>query len=56
MRASDSQGKAKSKAWQGKVDEGVTLELAQEEYVALIEKCKAEYGYDENKAPEAVGA
>ena len=56
MHAPNSQGKAKSKAWQGKVDEGVTPELAQEQYVALIDKCKAEYGYDENKAPETVGA
>ncbi|KAK8051451.1 acyl CoA binding protein [Apiospora rasikravindrae] len=52
----DIKGKAKAKAWQGKVDEGVTPELAQEQYVALIDKCKAEYGYDENKAPEAVGS
>lgn len=56
MDALKQQGKAKAKAWQGKVDEGVTPELAQEQYVALIDKCKAEYGYDENKAPEAVGA
>lgn len=56
MSASEQQGKAKAKAWQGKVDEGVTPELAQEQYVALIDKCKAEYGFDENKAPEAVGA
>merc|ERR1712137_231920 len=41
----DIKGKAKKNAWQGKVDEGVTPELAQEQYVALIEDCKKKYGF-----------
>ncbi|KAI1854144.1 hypothetical protein JX265_003535 [Neoarthrinium moseri] len=52
----DLKGKAKKNAWQKVVDDGTTPEQAQEKYVALIEKAKAEYGFDENKAPEAVGA
>ncbi|KYK59348.1 acyl CoA binding protein [Drechmeria coniospora] len=49
-------GKAKKGAWQKIVDEGITAEQAQERYVALVEKMKETYGYDENKEPEAVGA
>ena len=49
------QGKAKKNAWQKKVDEGVTESQAKEEYVALVEKLKAQYGYDADKEPEAVG-
>ncbi|KAI0132464.1 putative fatty acid binding protein [Xylariales sp. AK1849] len=52
----DLKGKAKNKAWQKYVDEGISAETAQEKYVALIEKAKAEYGYDASKEPEAVGA
>ncbi|KAI6363084.1 hypothetical protein MCOR25_006028 [Pyricularia grisea] len=48
--------KAKKAAWQKIVDEGVTPEQAQEKYVALVEKLKATYGFDEAKEPEAVGA
>lgn len=50
-----AQGKAKKNAWQKKVDEDVTQDQAKEQYVALVEKLKAQYGYDENKEPEAVG-
>ena len=50
------QGKAKKGAWQKLVDEGVTPEQAQERYIALVEKLKETYGYDENKQPEAVGS
>lgn len=50
-----AQGKAKKNAWQKKVDEGVTADQAKEQYVALVEKLKTQYGYDENKEPEAVG-
>jgi diazepam-binding inhibitor (GABA receptor modulating acyl-CoA-binding protein) len=50
------QGKAKKNAWQKVVDEGITAEEAQERYVALVEKLKETYGYDADKAPEAVGA
>ncbi|KAI3399667.1 hypothetical protein diail_6016 [Diaporthe ilicicola] len=51
----DLKGKAKKNAWQKKVDEDVTQDQAKEQYVALVEKLKTQYGYDENKAPEAVG-
>ena len=50
-----AQGKAKKNAWPKKVDEDVTQEQAKEQYVALVEKLKTQYGYDENKEPEAVG-
>ncbi|KAL2176845.1 putative fatty acid binding protein [Thermothelomyces heterothallicus CBS 202.75] len=49
------QGKAKHKAWQKAVDDGITPEQAQEKYVAKVEELKEKYGYDENKEPEAVG-
>lgn len=52
----DLKGKAKKNAWQKVVDEGISAEKAQERYVALIEKAKADYGFDANKAPEAVGS
>lgn len=55
MFSPGAQGKAKKNAWQKKVDEDVTQEQAKEQYVALVEKLKAQYGYDENKEPEAVG-
>lgn len=54
MRA--QQGKAKRKAWQKIVDEGVTPQEAQKRYVALVEKLKEKHGYDPNKVPEAVGS
>lgn len=50
------QGKAKKASWQKFVDEGLTAELAQERYIALVDKLKSTYGYDENKQPEAVGS
>lgn len=49
------QGKAKKSAWQKAVDDGNTPETAQEKYVALVERLKTTYGYDENKVPETVG-
>lgn len=49
------QGKAKYNAWKKVVDEGVTPDAAQEQYVKLVEELKEKYGYDENKEPEAVG-
>jgi diazepam-binding inhibitor (GABA receptor modulator, acyl-CoA-binding protein) len=49
------QGKAKKKAWQKIVDEGITSDEAKERYVVLVEKMKEKYGYDASKAPEAVG-
>jgi diazepam-binding inhibitor (GABA receptor modulating acyl-CoA-binding protein) len=52
----DLKGKAKKRAWQKVVDEGVTPEEAQTKYIALIEKLKEEYGFDADKVPEAVGA
>ncbi|GKT45618.1 putative acyl-CoA-binding protein [Colletotrichum spaethianum] len=51
----DLKGKAKQGAWQKVVDEGVTPELAQEKYIALVNTLKDKYGYDANKEPEAVG-
>jgi diazepam-binding inhibitor (GABA receptor modulating acyl-CoA-binding protein) len=50
------QGKAKKRAWQKLVDEGITADAAKEKYVAKIESMKETYGYDANKVPEAVGA
>lgn len=50
-----SQGKAKKRAWQKVVDEGLSQEQAQAAYVKLVEQLKETYGYDANKAPEAVG-
>ena len=38
------------------VDEGLTPEQAQEQYIAVIEKAKTTYGYDANKTAEAVGS
>ncbi|KAF7547602.1 hypothetical protein G7046_g8953 [Stylonectria norvegica] len=49
-------GKAKKNAWQKVVDDGATPDLAQEKYIALVERLKEQHGYDENKEPEAVGA
>ncbi|OBT76478.1 hypothetical protein VF21_04015 [Pseudogymnoascus sp. 05NY08] len=51
----DLKGKAKKRAWQKVVDEGVTPEQAQEKYIALIEQLKVTYEFDESKVPEAVG-
>lgn len=51
----DLKGKAKKRAWQKIVDEGVTPEQAQIKYVELVEKLKEKYGYDATKVPEAVG-
>ncbi|CAI0646575.1 putative acyl-CoA-binding protein [Colletotrichum fructicola] len=52
----DLKGKAKYNSWQKVVDEGKTVEQAQEEYIALVNKLKESYGYDANKEPETVGA
>lgn len=54
--ANSFQGKTKRRAWQAKVDEGLTREAAQKEYVELIEKLKVSNDYDPNKVPEKVGA
>ncbi|KAH0543453.1 hypothetical protein FGG08_002218 [Glutinoglossum americanum] len=51
----DFKGKAKKRAWQALVDEGVTPQEAQSRYVALVEKLKEAYGYDADKEPEVVG-
>ncbi|KAL6353227.1 hypothetical protein LRP88_13717 [Fusarium phalaenopsidis] len=48
-------GKAKHNAWKKVVDDSVTPDAAQEQYVKLVEELKEKYGYDENKVPEAVG-
>ncbi|KAJ4385672.1 hypothetical protein N0V93_010101 [Gnomoniopsis smithogilvyi] len=53
----DLKGKAKRNAWQAKHDElNGDAEKAKAEYVTLVEKLKAEHGYDANKVPEAVGS
>ncbi|RDW79593.1 acyl-CoA binding protein [Coleophoma cylindrospora] len=49
------QGKAKKRAWQKIVDEGITSDEAKARYVAKIAALKESCGYDANKAPEAVG-
>ena len=51
----DLKGKAKKKAWQEKVDSGLTSTEAQAKYVAKIAELKEKCGYDANKVPEAVG-
>jgi diazepam-binding inhibitor (GABA receptor modulating acyl-CoA-binding protein) len=50
------QGKAKKKAWQKIVDEGITSDEAKERYVTLVKSMKEKYGYDADKVPEAVGS
>ncbi|PSS25873.1 hypothetical protein M430DRAFT_134735 [Amorphotheca resinae ATCC 22711] len=52
----DLKGKAKKRAWQKIVDEGISQEQAQERYVKLVEEMKTKYGYDADKVPEAVGS
>lgn len=42
----DLKAKAKKRAWQMLVDEGISPEEAQTQYVALIEKLKEAYGFD----------
>ncbi|PNY23747.1 Acyl-CoA-binding protein 1 [Tolypocladium capitatum] len=55
-RSPISAGKAKKNAWQKVVDEDITYEQAQERYVALVERMKVTYGYDENREPATVGS
>ncbi|KAK5093356.1 acyl-CoA-binding protein (ACBP)/diazepam binding inhibitor (DBI)/endozepine (EP) [Exophiala xenobiotica] len=52
----DLKGKAKKKAWQKVVDDGVNPKQAEQKYVALVNELKDKYGYDPKKSPEAVGA
>ncbi|KAK5075358.1 acyl-CoA-binding protein (ACBP)/diazepam binding inhibitor (DBI)/endozepine (EP) [Lithohypha guttulata] len=51
----DLKGKAKRKAWQKVVDEGMTAQQAEQNYIKLVNEMKDKYGYDPNKQPEAVG-
>ncbi|CAD6439169.1 04e413b1-e518-4aeb-8e7b-432d57d0c6d6 [Sclerotinia trifoliorum] len=51
----DIKGKAKKKAWQEKVDSGITSDEAKEKYVAKVEELKQSCGYDADKVPESVG-
>ncbi len=53
---SPQQGKAKLNAWKKLAEDDLTVEEAQEKYVAKIEEMKVTYGYDKDKEPEAVGA
>lgn len=56
-RPHQPQGKAKRNAWQAAHDRlNGDAEKAKTEYVELVEKLKAEHGFDENKVPEAVGS
>ncbi|KAI0905371.1 acyl CoA binding protein-domain-containing protein [Ustulina deusta] len=52
----DLKGKAKLKAWEGIVAEGLTAEQAQERYIALVETLKEKLGFDPKKEPEVVGS
>lgn len=47
------QGKAKRNAWAEKKD--LSADDAKKQYIELVEKLKKDYGYDENKQPEAIG-
>jgi len=40
------QGKAKKRAWQKVVDEGVTPEAAQQKYVELVAQLKGKLGFN----------
>lgn len=51
----EQKGKAKKRAWQKVVDEGITPSAAEEKYVELVESLKSKYGYDADKKPETVG-
>lgn len=51
----DEQGKAKKRAWQKVVDEGITPTAAEAKYVELVESLKSKYGYEATKKPETVG-
>ncbi|KAI1276033.1 acyl CoA binding protein-domain-containing protein [Xylaria sp. FL0933] len=52
----DLKGKAKLRAWEGIVEEGLTQEQAQERYIALVEELKKKHGFDPAKEPEVVGS
>lgn len=49
----DLKGKAKRNAWAEKKD--LSADDAKKQYIELVEKLKKDYGYDENKQPEAIG-
>ncbi|KAI0533605.1 acyl CoA binding protein-domain-containing protein [Xylaria digitata] len=52
----DLKGKAKLRAWEGILAEGLTPEQAQERYIALVEELKTKHGFDPEKEPEVVGS
>ncbi|KAI0869241.1 acyl CoA binding protein-domain-containing protein [Hypoxylon argillaceum] len=52
----DLKGKAKLRAWENTLKEELTLEEAQQRYIALVEQLKGKYGFDANKEPEVVGS
>ncbi|KAI1122440.1 acyl CoA binding protein-domain-containing protein [Nemania abortiva] len=52
----DLKGKAKLRAWEAVIKEGLTPEQAQERYIAKVEELKEKYGFDPNKEPEVVGS
>ncbi|KAI1360486.1 acyl CoA binding protein-domain-containing protein [Xylaria arbuscula] len=52
----DLKGKAKLRAWEGYVNEGLSAEEAQKQYIAKVEELKTKYGFDPSKEPEVVGS
>ncbi|KAF2964443.1 hypothetical protein GQX73_g9136 [Xylaria multiplex] len=52
----DLKGKAKLRAWEAILAEGLTPEQAQERYIALVEELKTKHGFDPAKEPEVVGS
>ncbi|KAI0521320.1 acyl CoA binding protein-domain-containing protein [Xylaria bambusicola] len=52
----DLKGKAKLRAWEGYVAEGISAEEAQKRYIEKVEELKNKYGFDPAKEPEVVGS
>ncbi|KAI0404385.1 acyl CoA binding protein-domain-containing protein [Xylaria palmicola] len=52
----DFKGKAKLRAWEAVVNDGVNAEEAQKRYIATVEELKEKYGFDAAKEPEVVGS
>ncbi|KAI4225917.1 MAG: hypothetical protein L6R40_008332 [Gallowayella cf. fulva] len=50
LLAERMKGKAKIKAWQDLVHEGLTPEQAQETYAVLVDSLKVKYGFDQQAA------
>ncbi|ERF76754.1 hypothetical protein EPUS_02293 [Endocarpon pusillum Z07020] len=52
----DFTGKAKYRAWENVVKEGITPADAEKKYIALVAELKQKHGYDPSKTPETVGS